>query len=886
MEIITALIIMFGFMLWNLFAVIGIFATLVWGLSRIKGNSKVEKKPVESTVQKPVEKKARVQQDKSPKKINTTVLLYVGAMLVIFSIFTFVALNWNNYSDTIKVCILVVSTVSFYLIGILSWNRKIIRDVGITFIVIGSFSLAFSGFGLWQFFFENNSSFTFWEYWLIHSGVMVVTYSITAYIVGIRRFFYLVIIAMYSVFISFAFAFTDVTEMRITLITIFNLLFYLLWTILSDVEERRVVTFISRLVNIALGSFIFVEIVRSFYQIDTNSEKFIAILALLIPVLFGLVVWHRKERAYTLELGLIGAFLLSKLLIILRIINIHIDLYQMLIVAGSLYVISYLLIVFWRKKLDGLQYLFVPATIVSGLFLLVAPYDKPVWESAWSALPLIYSYGVIALSIIVFAYIKKLDWIRAFAIPAEFIIFIAFLMLIDSYGIIEFYHKEWMIGILAFVPASIYFVESMVNYIYKQKIHSSILGTALFSLVGLLATVGWAIGEPNTYLYSVIAVIFVLVYVLTYLYYTKKPIFTFVIYLLSYYFVLVFLLLMDEWFGGIEYLYDLILFGWSLLVLKYIGLYVVSIERKLILEERDYRWFARMSVATGIVMFILMFERIINTDSSYLTAATLSVLGLSFYIHNNRAVKLSSGIFAVLVSWFILIEFDRSYYYQDVHTITYAIPLAVYSLVLSYLTRDKVRISKLLELTTYLIPAFVLLIDSIFFKSLRTILDDELIRITYGMLLIALSVLFILYGIKVKEKLFIYIPFVFIVIELFIRLYDVIVSIPWWLYLGLIGLSVIGIATYLIIKLNSKDHIEPPIIKSEKAEKLPESKVKVEKKKSVKTKKKTTAKVKKSSEKTKSTPKKTNSVKSKGSKKKRSTKKVVKKKNAKSKSAK
>jgi len=150
------------------------------------------------------------------------------------------------------------------------------------------------------------------------------------------------------------------------------------------------------------------------------------------------------------------------------------------------------------------------------------------------------------------------------------------------------------------------------------------------------------------------------------------------------------------------------------------------------------------------------------------------------------------GVWFVYFFWHILGHSDTPAY-ANAHL--YAMPVVIYLGVLSYLTQDKNYLSKGFFLIANIIPLSVCLIQSIF--------DPPEFRVYHGILLLILGGLQLIYGSYKKDKLLVIIASVYVLVELIIRLWDVLISIPWWMYVGLVGVILITLSIYIINKITT-----------------------------------------------------------------------------------
>jgi hypothetical protein len=224
---------------------------------------------------------------------NAEILLYLGSALVLFSIFVLVAFNWQTFNNLVKSIILIILTFGFYGLGIVLNSSHTLRKAGLTFITIGSLSLGFLGLGLWNFGLKDSLGISFQVFWLIHSVVLLMAYSVTLYLLKLNRFFYFLLISLYSFIISFSFTLTDDPKFRVVVIAALNLIIYSSDGLFNKFSSE--VKMISRVLNMILDLIIFLTILGLSGEIDDIGLKYIAAFSLLVPAAFILLSFFKDK---------------------------------------------------------------------------------------------------------------------------------------------------------------------------------------------------------------------------------------------------------------------------------------------------------------------------------------------------------------------------------------------------------------------------------------------------------------------------------------------------------------------------------------------------------------------------------------------------------------
>lgn len=142
-------------------------------------------------------------------------------------------------------------------------------------------------------------------------------------------------------------------------------------------------------------------------------------------------------------------------------------------------------------------------------------------------------------------------------------------------------------------------------------------------------------------------------------------------------------------------------------------------------------------------------------------------------------LKRVSGIGLVLASWLFSTYYEAS-------SLWFTLPITIYLGVLAFISyRDnQLEETSLFELLAVVIQGLSLLTLSS--------AGSEASQLSYGLLLISLSLATIFAGNIWNRKILYYGGIIFLTLELLIRIWFIIVLIPWWVYLAIIGLALMG----------------------------------------------------------------------------------------------
>lgn len=153
-------------------------------------------------------------------------LLYVGTVLISFSILVFVAFNWQTFTNGVKCGLLLAFTGAFYLGGIVFYKTDMFRSAGVTFITIASIVFGLMGIGLWRFGLNGNVGFNFKTYWILYSILLLFVYAFTLYRTQLTRFHYFAVAAFYSLTVTTGLRINDHIKKQLIFILGINLVFY------------------------------------------------------------------------------------------------------------------------------------------------------------------------------------------------------------------------------------------------------------------------------------------------------------------------------------------------------------------------------------------------------------------------------------------------------------------------------------------------------------------------------------------------------------------------------------------------------------------------------------------------------------------------------------
>ncbi len=226
--------------------------------------------------------------------------------------------------------------------------------------------------------------------------------------------------------------------------------------------------------------------------------------------------------------------------------------------------------------------------------------------------------------------------------------------------------------------------------------------------------------------------------------------------------------------------------GFLLIIWQLLGSDLVKIG----LIDKEKEAIQKLATGSGFILLLVLLNYVSYIPNIYYTLAILfTTASLSIASIKRPLLQYLSGLGLVLMCW----NFARVY---DLNSQFYVVPVTIYLLIVSYLMyRRKQSNARTLEIIGYNWQLATLLIQS---------LPSTMEGIYYSLALIGLSVCLFVFGLFRKNKLITYIAFGYLLIGLFIRLYIVLLQIPWYLYLLFIGIGLIIAAIWWTNQRNKK----------------------------------------------------------------------------------
>jgi hypothetical protein len=802
--IMIGLLVLAFFLLWNVFAVVGIILTIKYFVEKLSNRSgKPQAKPkikVAKEHKEPVtQQKLRVKKDRAVEEGSETnmksskvkeqlkapldkssILLYTGAFLVGFAIFIFVAYSWDSFSDSFKTFLSVAMVLVFYLLAFLFSTQEMFKKVSKTFLFLASISVVFAGAGIWKFAIEDGYNVQYEEFWFVYSILMVSIFGITYEKTKSKVYFIFALLSGYYALISSTFILQPANEdLTVPYLLAGNALIAIIldYTLKRRELYTKIVRRIAIVGNLLLNLAALAYVASESYHIDTPIQKMLVVLTLALPFLFTLFLYWR-DRGEKKGLLVEGLLLPFKLFLLSDLFILDSDTYHYLGISLILFISSVgLTFTNTFKKSKGVKYFTIPLIVSSTATSLFLPFESPTSVRTWDPLPMAITYAVISVAIQLKATKGKAVWLRFLNIPLDLIAFILFIGAVE-YRLDVGLSEPYLIGALLLIPMAIYYTEWAI---YRKKTNiPQLTGSIIFLLLATLL-----VSSEPIFLFGITAIGVAYFFITTII--SRK------IFFLIPLFIYAFLNTWSgveafEWEPGLGMIFSvllLIFFGNLWRLEKYFKV-------KDPLALRSFDLLQKTALITSAPFVVLTGIMVFNGETVHVivTSMLISIFYLTAY-NKYEELKYLSGIGYVFAFWSLLQISDTPPF---ANAQMYAFPVVIYSLVMAYFAYPRSKpLSTFFKTFSYMLPMTIALVQSI--------TDPDPFRLLHGLLLITISVILMVYGVMKKDKLLTWIPLVYIVIELIILLWDIIVSTPWWLYLGVLGMTLIGLSVWVIYKV-------------------------------------------------------------------------------------
>jgi len=505
------------FVAWTVFGIIGFVVTIKFIINKLSQPNKervIKSVPINTKLENekgslevPVFPHSVKDNEAKPKATNVTALLYLGSTLVIFALFVFIAFTWSWYTPFFKLLMISVATVAFYLAGVFFYRTVKFKDAGVTFLVIGSASLALSGFGFWNFFFKLNGLITFWEYWLLHSLVMVLVYFTILRFAKIKSFLYVLLFAVYSTFLSISMAYFDASYSRLSTFLLLNLALYIGVSEFLPGFKRRVIAGIITMVQYAIAGTLLLVLSFNIGSTDYFELVLSGSLLLFSTLAFAIQAKVYKDDFADIFIMIEALVFLPKLILLMLLMNPNFGENTFLVVSLLTYFVGYVLLLVSSKKISGLS-ITRKTTLYKWFILMFVSASFSVFYSIFNFISghmpyighqFVLTVFLLFISILHLSYARKLKIIHYLSIPLGLLLVSGlnsslvsefnFTLLGDSFFGISF-------GVLAYFT----FLESIDWYKNHHEFHPSFVGFIIYSFFSITSLSSLSLSQSLPFL--------------------------------------------------------------------------------------------------------------------------------------------------------------------------------------------------------------------------------------------------------------------------------------------------------------------------------------------------------------------------------------------------
>jgi hypothetical protein len=417
---------------------------------------------------------------------------------------------------------------------------------------------------------------------------------------------------------------------------------------------------------------------------------------------------------------------------------------------------------FWfNSKEERKNITFIPFTIISGLTIILTIFGT-------TNLYMMTGFGVITLTSMIIANFHRKDELKYISVISLFFASNFAIGYIYQLAGGNKYLTDAFLNTLIIIPGIIYMLNFEINYFENKVLKSNILVIIVFSVYAAIITVDY---------YRILILIVLLGYC-------------------------VYLMIKHKWkFASI------LVFGITQLIhlqLASIGTYsydriflgISAISFLFTLPTLFTKKYNSMLVVLGAISLCVITMLSIpyalnNPTNTFMLAGSFACSGLVIADRYNKWFGNIAGLAMLGVLWNLSMQYNI-----DRQFMIFALFLFLIYLSVRYYKFNDSKAAFLFEFTAYIIQSTSLLIDSI------NGVDSE--RIFMGMLLIVFASVIAILGFNRKNNILFVTGIAFLILELIIRLYVVIVSLDWWVYLLVIGVLMIGGAIYIFMKAGDK----------------------------------------------------------------------------------
>lgn len=206
----------------------------------------------------------------------------------------------------------------------------------------------------------------------------------------------------------------------------------------------------------------------------------------------------------------------------------------------------------------------------------------------------------------------------------------------------------------------------------------------------------------------------------------------------------------------------------------------------------------QLPLTLSVMCLPLYFLNLLTMDNedkinlAYLLLALPQSLSLSLYYLKNSTKEFSifMGLPLIIASWHISIATEANFQFYILPIVIFLISASIF---LKFISKPY---HKTLFYAGFAVQFSTLLIQSLY--------EDQPLDTVFALLLIAATILTTIFALYTKDKVIQYIAIAFLIAELLIQLYFITITISGWIFIGIIGLLLIALSAYILIKYTNK----------------------------------------------------------------------------------
>lgn len=704
------------------------------------------------------------------------IAIYLGLLFIFFSVIVLVSFAWEGFTRELKVLFITAMMGGLYATGFILRNKNNFHNVGVVFLIISSLLFGLWGGGIWNFYISSYVKISFEAYWFLFSFFWIANNFIVLKLSGVESIANIYILSIYSLLLSFSLILTETAELRVIYFAILNFAVYLTTSLTGYYKMNF--TIFSVLLNVLLDLQI-IFIILGEAENGTSVSALIktsAFFALAIPSLFYASTYYIDKR-----LEFLNFVLVENIMKILIFCTIFFQDYQTwLFTVTTLYVL--VIDVIWGlrnfpKETD----LSVKISNLLGIFVVYVVSGYLWTQSSPSNLLSVETMALFSMiGVSLFSLLRAKVLFSLFIILSLYPIYRIFYMVFGVEDLVLYIVLGFVINLI-FIGVKGFFDKTNSGKIFPLYL----LNLVISSFIAL----------PFSY----------------------KPEETLVITLITLYGTQSLLLSYADRASGLYIIYGVFLYVIAILLNFYeaslFGIYVslvvfiisTSISTFFAMKEIELpNWLSTIkkiniiNLVANIVLLLTVLSSQLNnywTDDRVSLSLLYILISIPIGFSRSRSFRGFLGVPIVLSVW-NLVELN-SLNFQ-----LYVIPLVIYLLLLGVYSSVIMK-NKTSGFNFYDLGVAIQLFSLV---GQASVVDNKLEAFGYLILSVIIASSLVIYGFvnSGSSPLLRYISFFALFIAFNVFIFIILEGIPYWLYLTLFGLILIGSGIFAVSRYSKK----------------------------------------------------------------------------------